>query len=270
MPVKLMELPDEPTMIATADPKDYIMMFYGPPGTGKTTFVNDMGKKTFFISTDRGTRTLSARRKEVTTWAKVLRVIDSLEANITTLQYDVVCLDHVDDLCNMAEDHVCAELGVETLGDKSIGWGRGFKAFKNEIRRLVQRLLALNVGVVFICHEDIKTIKGRSLELDRTMPFLGKQAWSVIVPLADLIGYISVRALKIKGEVKEVHILDTVPKEEQYAKDRTKRRKPEEGQVELLNAARFIESFKQGNYSNAENRDTRKEGGRNRGSRAAR
>jgi DNA polymerase III delta prime subunit len=235
------ELPTKPTVVATKY-ADYITMFYGPPGVGKTTFVNEIANgRVLFLSTDRGTRFLSTMRKECSKWSDFDKIITSLEAmpNVHD-HYDLICIDHVDDMMNMLEDDVCKELGVAALGDA--GYGKGWKAYKQGITRFLQRLMRLELGITFIAHEVVKTVKTRSLELERTMPHLSKPAWNALVPLADLIGYCGFKSLKTDEGRKEVRILDTTPKEELYAKDRTKRTRSPKG-WEILDGKKFMATF---------------------------
>jgi phage nucleotide-binding protein len=239
------ELPTSPSSVAT-EFKDYITMFYGPPGVGKTTFVNGIANgRVLFLSTDRGTRFLNTMRKECTTWADFEKWVTKLEAmeNVRD-HYDLVCIDHADDMMNMLEDDVCAKLRIEALGDA--GYGKGWKAYKQNITRFLQRLMKLNLGIVFICHETIKTVKTRNIELERTMPHLSKSAWNALVPLADIIGYCGFRYVKgdaTKGtKGGEIRILQTTPMESLYAKDRTSRNRPANG-VEMLDGEKFMATF---------------------------
>src|SRR5579859_2359192 len=92
------------------DPKDCIIMFYGPPGVGKTTFVNQLSDKVLFISTDRGTRWIDALRVECNSMKKLDAILTELEA-AKTMPYDMVCIDHVDDVLNWCEEEVCKKYG---------------------------------------------------------------------------------------------------------------------------------------------------------------
>ena len=238
--VATIKLPDEKGRQATSI-QDYILMFYGPPGVGKTTFVNELNDRVLFLSTDRGTRFISAMRVEVNSFNDVNKVLKALEADPG--KYSIICIDHVDDLANMIEDHVCNKLGIESLGDA--GYGKGWKAYRKGIHSVVQRLLRLGMGVVFIAHESIKTVRTRSIETERTMPALSKSAWQVIVPMADLVGYCGFKKVKGKeGKRTEVRVLETQPREDLYAKDRIQvRHKPEGHEWEHLSGKDFLATF---------------------------
>jgi Cdc6-like AAA superfamily ATPase len=222
--------------------KDYITMFYGPPGVGKTTFVNSMGERVLFLSTDRGTRFLSTMRVDCNSWEHFLAAQQTI-ASKGKGHYDVVCIDHVDDMSLMCENYVCQQLGIVSLADA--GFGKGFSQYRKTILSFVQDLMRLNTGVCFICHEVIKTVKVRSIELQRTMPELSKSAWKVVVPLADLIGYCGFRTVRNTqtGKIQEIRVLETIPREALYLKDRTRRTKPLETGYEPLDGDTFVRTF---------------------------
>lgn len=245
-------LPTQRTMPAT-QVKDYLMMFYGPAGVGKTTFVDQLAERVLFLSTDRGTRFLTGFRLECNSYSDFDEVVTALEHEVAAKKgatpYDIVCVDHVDDFANIAELQVLEDFGIESLSDAE--WGKAYKAHRMKIESFVHRLLGLHMGVVFIAHEKSKEVKIQGLKQMRVEPLLGKSAWNVVVPIADLIGYCGQKqvlvdatnpagkAIKVK---KEVRSLETIPRATMLAKDRTRRQRPT-GDYELLDARAFIKTF---------------------------
>lgn len=222
--------------------KDYILLFYGPSGVGKTKLVHDLADQVLFLSTDRGTRYLKTTRLECNSWTDFQNAVTALEQP-NAPKYDMVCVDHLDDMANMAESTVLDDLEVESLTDESLPWGKGWKMFKRHIMDFVQRLLALNVGLVFICHDNEKEMTIRGIKKKRKVPAIGKSAWNIIVPIVDLGGYCGqVTVKRGDNKLEEVRILVTQPREDMWAKDRTVRRRPPSGQ-ELLDGKAFIQTF---------------------------
>lgn len=236
-------LPTTPKVVGQS-PRELISMFFGPPGVGKTSFVNALGR-VLFISTDRGTRTMSAMAQEVHTWDDITAVVTALEVPGAANEYDYICLDHIDDMCAMADDWTCDKLEITGLAEAD--WGNGWKTYKKEIRALIGRLSALNTGLVMIAHEQIKTIRTRTIELERTTPAMGKAPYNLIIPLCDIVGYMGFRTVKQGGQRTEIRTLETTPREDLYVKDRSERTRPGRGYDILAEppkgAADFLETF---------------------------
>jgi hypothetical protein len=249
-------LPKKPTIHAQSL-SDYISLFFGQPGVGKTTFVNDFGR-VLFISTDRGTRYLSAMREEVSNWVDCQRVLKSLQA-LKSPPYDFVAIDHVDDWANMGESHVLKKLRVEALTDA--GYGKGWSMYKKLLHTFVQGIIGLKMGIVFIAHEETKAIKVDGLEIDRCMPKMSKQAWNIIIPLADVVGFCDIKPMKVKGKRQQVRTIETEPKRDLYAKDRSRRKRPARG-FDLLDGRKFIETFGATNNGTEENEKAKQQKGR--------
>lgn len=213
------KLPTKPTVQARGF-LDLISLFYSAPGVGKSTFVNGLAKRVFFLSTDRGTRNIKTMRAEVFSWKGCLKVLDQLEDDDAP-HYDIICIDHVADWSTWAEDYTCKRLNVESLTDKSLPWGKGWREYKKEIRQYIQRIMAMNTAVVFTAHEVIKTVKERGLEKDQRMPNLGKSAWDLLIPSIDIVGF------AYMGK-KDKRYLQTQPNSSIYAKDRSRRKQDED------------------------------------------
>jgi len=229
-------LPTEKSYIAQSI-LDHIALYYGPPGVGKTTFVNDLTSKCLFISSDRGTRHLKVYRKEVGTWEEVRRVVSLLEREKrkSSLMYEMVALDHIDDLSYMAEIYVCTSLGIDSLAEAE--FGTGWRLHRKELWATMQRILNLGTGLALIAHETSKTIKIPK-RTERIMPDLTKGAWKVLIPKCDIVGYCGFKVVKSQ----EKRTITTQPSEHIYAKDRTRKNKPESG-WELLKGPDFVATF---------------------------
>jgi hypothetical protein len=234
-------LPTKPTIMAHKF-EDLISLFYGPPGCGKTTFVNGLADSVLFLSTDRGTRNLLSQRIECLGWEKCLAMLDACEKKGAP-QYDIFCIDHVDDWARMGEDFILQKLGVESLTDKRLPYGKGWNLYKKELRMFLRRILKLGCTPVFIAHETIKKVTTDGQELDKYMPSLGKSAWDLLIPMIDIIGFITLKRVKKGDHRVDAHMLKTLPTQDVYGKDRSRRVKPDK-KWEPLDPEAFLASFK--------------------------
>lgn len=222
-------------------------MFYGPPGVGKTTLVNGLADRVLFLSTDRGTRHLSAMRVEVNDWSSLGRVLTKLEQSRDDFPYDCVCVDHISDVCVWAEDYVCRKLGLEALGDAD--WGKGWSAYRKALLAVMHRLTSLPCGLVFVAHEIIREVEHRGLKMNKTMPRMTKTSWDVVIPMLDLVGYVGFRRVRKPGSTRstEIRVVETEPKEDLYCKDRTTRQRPAKGYdvlpPDLSGGRKFAQTF---------------------------
>lgn len=217
---------------------DFICCVYGQPGVGKTTFVNDFDEKVLFLSTDRGTRFLSSYTVECLKWETMIKAVTELEKNSS--RFGIIAIDHVDDWATMAETFILKKLNVEALTDA--GYGKGWDLYKKELRKMVARLKLLCTGIVFIAHEEYKTVKVQGLDVDQCRPKMSKQAWDVIIPLCDLVAYCGIETRKKEGKRIDVRTVTTTPRKDLYTKDRTKRKRVEGS--ERLDGRSFVETFK--------------------------
>lgn len=221
--------------------KDYITLFFGQAGVGKTTFVNQLADRVLILSTDRGTRFIEAISYECLNWETFNQVLTALEKG-QAANFDVIAIDHVDDWANMAETYVLQKLGVEALADA--GYGKGWSLLKKEIVRFIQRLKRLNLGIVFIAHEEVKTVKINGIDVDKCQPKMSKQAWDAIVPLIDIAGHCALKPVKTKdGKRVQQRVLETQPRLDLYAKDRTDRNRPTDREWEILDGRKFAATF---------------------------
>ena len=135
------------------------------------------------------------------------------------------------------------KLKVEALTDA--GYGKGWSVLKKELNRFMQGLKRLGIGLVFIAHEQSKTVKVRGIEVTKVAPQMSKQAHNLIMPLVDIVGYCGMKPVKQAGKRVEIRVLETVPREDLYAKDRLShiRKRPANVDFEPLDGRKFIATF---------------------------
>lgn len=233
---------------------DYISTFYGAAGVGKTSFVHGFSDRVLFISTDRGTRFLPLKgncRQEVNSWADIVAVVEYLQKN--TSQYDMVCLDHVDDIAYYAEEDICNTYDIESADE--LAHGKYWRDLKKKWRWVIHNIKRTGLGIVFIAHETTKEIKIRGRKINRTMPLIGKTTWKLILPLTDLLGYCYMEY--DVQQKQDIRMLQTQPSDSVDAKDRTVRQKPDSG-YEIMDSKHFMKTFVNIGGSNARKKESNK------------
>lgn len=237
--------------------EDYMLLIFGPPKVGKTTFASQFDRPLFF-STDRGTRFIKTYSMDVLSWKDFLIAIKLLETKGAD-RYGCFVIDHVDDLFKMCQDYTCKKMGIEHPADGE--WGKGWAALRDTFIKGMRRLLRQGQGIIFIAHEDIKTIKTRTSEIERTMPAMPKTARRIIIPAVDVIAYAGFKIIKKGKERIQQRVLITEPTESLEVGDRTGRCPPSMP----LNGRRFLHMFTKGVVTHEEGKETSRRGRRRRG-----
>lgn len=237
----LVVLPKAPSTVKGS--RNYIMTFFGEIGVGKTTFVDGLGR-VLFLTTDRGTKFMSAMRYQIAKWEDVQNVAQTLKVGNNASFYDFVCFDLMQDVAIMAEDYMCEQLNVDALDE--LGWSKGYRALRRELFTVLATFMSLNIGVIFISHDNKKKIKVGGIERDQVMPEMTGTAWKIVGPICDIVGYCHVKATQknIGGKTQTVRerVVQTQPTPNIFAKDRTLRKKPASG-LEPLDGPAFAKTF---------------------------
>ena len=129
--------------------------------------------------------------QDITKWSDFKLVLRQLEKPEARQFYDTVTIDTVGIAWEMCEQFVCAQNGVQKIGD--IPWGGGYSACKKEFESCLRKITQLGYGLVIIAHVD-KRIEKRAddSEVEIIAPSIPKRAYEIVNQLVDIIGYIDV------------------------------------------------------------------------------
>lgn len=193
------------------DLSGYITYIYGAPKTGKTTLATQMGDS-LLIALERGYNALpGVRAVDVTTWSEMKQVYRELKKPEVKAMYKAIIIDTVDQAADLCTKYVCAQKGIESLGD--LGYGKGWTAFKEEFNDMFKSLTQLGYAVFFIGHQKEEKVSvpgpnGESIEKVHIRPALTNSTRMVIEGMADIIGYTHQPGSKEKMSIMTLRSFD--------------------------------------------------------------
>ena len=128
---------------------------------------------------------------DIKKWTDLKLVLRQLETPEAQEMYNTVTIDTVGIAWDLCEQYICAQNGVQSIGD--IPWGGGYSAAKKEFENCLRKITQLGYGLVIIAHVD-KRIEKRAddSEVEILGPAIPKRAYDVVNQLVDIIGYIDI------------------------------------------------------------------------------
>ena len=180
----------EPTVISR-DLKGKYMLLYGKPKCGKTSFSAQMPRN-LLIAFEKGYNAISGIRPvDIAKWSDFKLVLRQLEKPEARQMYDSITIDTLTIAWQLCEEFVCAQNGVQKIGD--IPWGGGYAACKKEFESALRKITMLGYGLLMITHvsKRVEVDKDGS-EKEILSPDMPKRAAEIANGLVDIIGYIGV------------------------------------------------------------------------------
>lgn len=201
--------------------------FHGPPKIGKSTLTTGYPNTIHLITSVKELGRLKVDYMLINTWDKAVAAVDELMAIKNSKTYrdkKIIVIDFVDQTYLMCNEATCDKLGIDHASEA--GYGKGVDMIDTEFRRWINKLIASRYGIIFISHtqvREVNTIGGMKTKIISSLP---KRARDIILPLANVIGYIGFETEKIKdkktGEVEfiERRVIDFEPSDVVEAGDR--------------------------------------------------
>lgn len=180
----------QPTVISK-DLKGKFVCIYSLPKVGKTSMACQFPKN-LLCGFEHGWNALGGVKPvEITKWSDFKLVLRQLEKPEAQTMYNTVTIDTVGVAWDMCEQYICAQNGVQKIGD--IPWGGGYSACKKEFETCLRKITQLGYGLVVIAHVE-KRIEKRAddSEVEILGPAIPKRAYEIVNQLVDIIGYIDV------------------------------------------------------------------------------
>lgn len=196
------QIPTEPTE-PTSNLNDYSWMFYGAKKIGKTTLSSTFPDAIFFMF-EPGAKALRLLRVNCNTWEDALGYLKSLEdAHAAgTLKIKTVVIDTGFEAYEKCSDYICAQEKIEYPREDN--FGKDWKKIKNEFRAFHNRIAAMGLGMIILCHETAKEQQDfNGNKYDQMQPALSKGAFEYYKAVIDNVCWYHYRGnerfLLIKG-----------------------------------------------------------------------
>jgi len=188
MPIDILSI--NPTTISRDLKGKYICLF-GKPKVGKTTFAVQ-APNNLLLAFEKGYNALSGIKPvDIEKWSDFKLVLKQLEKTEAKAIYDTISIDTVGIMWEMCEQFICAQAGVQKIGD--IPWGAGYAACKKEFESCLRKITMMGYGLIIIAHVDTRIEKtANDSEVEIIGPAIPKRAYAVVNQLVDIIGYIGV------------------------------------------------------------------------------
>lgn len=156
---------------------------------GKTKFAIQ-APRNLLLAFEKGYNALGGiKAQDINKWSDFKVVLRQLEDEKVQEMYDTISVDTVGVMYDMCEQYICAQNGVQVIGD--IPWGAGYAACKKEFESCLRKITMMGYGLILIAHVDIRKEKtDDDNEIEIISPSIPKRAYSIVNQLVDIIGYI--------------------------------------------------------------------------------
>lgn len=192
-------LPDEQN-IPSEDMGDYTWLIYGAKKIGKSSLAAQF-PDALFLMFEPGGKALRTYQADCKTWKHALEYLKLLE-KAKPLKYKTIVIDTGFEAYQKCFAYVCDENNIEYPREDN--FGKDWKKIDTEFRNFHNRIAALDLGLVVLCHENLKESQTRTgNKFDMVVPNLPKAADSYYRAVIDNVCWYHYRAsqrfLLIKG-----------------------------------------------------------------------
>lgn len=156
--------------------------------TGKTSFAARF-KKNLLLATEMGFNAIDGiYAQPIQKWSDLKLALRQLSQPAVREKFDTVTIDTVSIAYDLCEQFICAQNGVQKIGD--IAWGGGYKQTKDEFESTLRQITMLGYGLILIAHSETRSEVIDDSEVLFYSPALNKRCYEICNRLVDVIGYI--------------------------------------------------------------------------------
>ena len=181
--------------VISRDLKSKYLLLAGAPKIGKTEFCT-MAPDALVLAFEIGTNARpGAMVQKIDTWSTFKLVLRQLEKPEAKEKFSTVCIDTVAIAYDLCEQFICAQNGVQKIGD--IPYGGGYAALSKEFEHALRKITMLGYGLIMTCH--LKESMDNDGNILGYKPDLNNRCLKIVNGLVDIIGVI-IQTRDEKGE----------------------------------------------------------------------
>lgn len=159
--------------------RGYSVFFYGEPKSGKTTTASKFPKH-LILAFEKGYSAIpGAMAQPINSWSEFRKVLRQLKEPEVQEKFETIIIDTCDIAYDYCEKYICANAGVDAIGD--IGYGKGYTLVGKEFDEALRSIVQMNYGLVLISHATDKTFTDEAgKEFNQIVPTLGTRPRNIV------------------------------------------------------------------------------------------
>lgn len=173
--------------VISRDLRSKYLLLAGAPKIGKTEFCT-MTPDALVLAFEIGTNARpGAMIQKIDTWSTFKLVLRQLEKPEAKAKFSTICIDTVAIAYDLCEQFICAQNGVQKIGD--IPYGGGYAALSKEFDGALRKITMMGYGLIMTCH--LKESSDENGEITGYKPDLNNRCLKIVNGLVDIIGVIT-------------------------------------------------------------------------------
>lgn len=173
--------------VISRDLRSKYLLLAGAPKIGKTEFCT-MAPDALVLAFEIGTNARpGAMIQKIDTWSTFKLILRQLEKPEAKAKYSTICIDTVAIAYDLCEQFICAQNGVQKIGD--IPYGGGYAALSKEFDSALRKITMMGYGLIMTCH--LKESSDENGEITGYKPDLNNRCLKIVNGLVDIIGVIT-------------------------------------------------------------------------------
>ena len=173
--------------VISRDLRSKYLLLAGAPKIGKTEFCT-MAPDALVLAFEIGTNAKpGAMIQKIDTWSTFKLVLRQLEKPEAKAKFSTICIDTVAIAYDLCEQFICAQNGVQKIGD--IPYGGGYAALSKEFDNALRKITMMGYGLIMTCH--LKESSDENGEITGYKPDLNNRCLKIVNGLVDIIGVIT-------------------------------------------------------------------------------